>query len=69
MSDRGVVELDPLVFAEVFELFGGEIFQLSVMMLCWKVMDLMKLTALFAAAFVIGTASIHFVNLSTAANR
>src|SRR4051812_43842782 len=43
------------------------------MMLCgtpnMKMMDLMKLTAVRAVELVIGTASIHLVNLSTATNR
>ena len=46
---------------------------LSVMMLCGtpnlKMIDLMKLTAEEAVELVIGTASIHFVNLSTATKR
>src|SRR4051812_28862489 len=46
---------------------------LSVMMLCGtpnlKMMDLMKLTAVRAVELVIGTASIHLVNLSTATSR
>src|SRR3954463_14669802 len=43
------------------------------MMLCGtpnlKVVDLMKLTAVRAVELVIGTASIHLVNLATATNR
>src|SRR3954467_8366050 len=43
------------------------------MMLCGtpnlKMMDLMKLTVVRAAELVIGTASIHSVNLSTATSR
>src|SRR3954451_2718034 len=43
------------------------------MMLCGtpnlKMMDLMKLTTVRAVELVIGTASIHFVNLSTATSR
>src|SRR3954467_10540657 len=43
------------------------------MMLCGmpnlKMMDLMKLTAVRAVELVIGTASIHLVNLSTATSR
>src|ERR1041385_475197 len=43
------------------------------MMLCGtpnlKMIDLMKLTAVRAVELVIGTASIHLVNLSTATNR
>src|SRR3954469_18531526 len=43
------------------------------MMLCGtpnlKMMDLMKLTAVRAVELVIGTASIHLVNLSTATKR
>src|SRR3954465_6444133 len=46
---------------------------LSVMMLCGtpdlKMMDLMKLTVVRAIELVIGTASIHLVNLSTATSR
>src|SRR4051812_35711851 len=46
---------------------------LSVMMLCGtpnlKMMDLMKLTVVRAVELVIGTASMHFVSLSTATNR
>src|SRR3954470_7182634 len=46
---------------------------LSVMMLCGtpnlKMMDLIKLTAVRAVELVIGTASIHLVNLSTATSR
>src|SRR3954471_3876301 len=46
---------------------------LSVMMLCGtlnlKMIDLMKLTAVRAVELVIGTASIHLVNLSTATSR
>src|SRR4051812_13728791 len=46
---------------------------LSVMMLCGmpnlKMIDLMKLTAVRAVELVIGTASIHLGNLSTATNR
>src|SRR3954466_14088233 len=46
---------------------------LFVMMLCGtpdlKMMDLMKLTAVRAVELVIGTASIHLVNLSTATSR
>src|SRR3954466_6846657 len=46
---------------------------LSVMMLCGtlnlKMMDLMKLTAVRAVELVIGTTSIHLVNLSTATSR
>ena len=46
---------------------------LSVMMLCvtpnLKMIDLMKLTAVRAVELVIGTASIHLVNLSTATSR
>src|SRR3954471_108411 len=46
---------------------------LSVMMLCGtanlKMIDLIKLTAVRAVELVIGTASIHLVNLSTATNR
>src|ERR1041385_467769 len=43
------------------------------MMLCGtpnlKMIDLMKLTGVRAVELVIGTASIHLVNLSTATNR
>src|SRR3954471_23933014 len=46
---------------------------LSVMILCGtpnlKMMDLMKLTTMRAFELVIGTASIHLVNLSTATRR
>src|ERR1043165_9915223 len=46
---------------------------LSVMMLCGtpnlKMIDLMKLTAVRALELVMGTASIHLVNLSTATSR
>ena len=46
---------------------------LYVIMLCGtpnlKMMDLMKLTAVRAVELVIGTASIHLVNLSTATSR
>src|SRR3954463_4610450 len=46
---------------------------LSVMMLCGtpnlKIIDLMKLTAMSAVELVMGTASIHLVNLSTATSR
>src|SRR3954464_6307275 len=46
---------------------------LSVMMLCGtlilKMIDLMKLTAVRAVDLVMGTASIHLVNLSTATSR
>ena len=46
---------------------------LSVMMLLGTpkryMMDLMKLTAVVAVEFVMGTASIHLVNLSTATRR
>src|SRR3954467_14006438 len=46
---------------------------LSVMMLCGtpnlKMMDLIKLTAVRGVELVIGTASIHLVNLSTATSR
>src|SRR3954467_7733864 len=46
---------------------------LSVMMLCGtpnlKMIDLMKLTAMRAVELVMGTASIHLVNLSTATSR
>src|SRR3954465_5506050 len=46
---------------------------LSVIMLCGtpnlKMIDLMKLTAVVAVELVIGTASIHLVNLSTATSR
>src|SRR3954465_14517437 len=46
---------------------------LSVMMLCGtpnlKMFDLMKLTAVRVAELVMGTASIHLVNLSTATSR
>ena len=46
---------------------------LYVMMLCGttnlKMIDLMKLTAVRAVELVIGTASIHLVNLSTATSR
>src|SRR4051812_25937302 len=46
---------------------------LSVMMLCGtpnlKMIDLMTLTAVRAVELVIGTASIHLVNLLTATNR
>src|SRR3954462_5892985 len=46
---------------------------LSVMMLCGtpnvKTIDLMKLTAVRAVELVIGTASVHLVNLSTATSR
>src|SRR3954471_20017973 len=46
---------------------------LSVMMLCGtpnlKMIDLMKLTAVRAVELVIGIASIHLVNLSTATSR
>src|ERR1041384_7996646 len=46
---------------------------LSVMMLCGtpnlKMVDLMKLTIVRAMKLVIGTASIHLVNLSTATTR
>src|ERR1041385_528654 len=46
---------------------------LSVMMLCgtpnMKMIDLMKLTFVRAHELVIGTASIHLVNLSTATSR
>src|SRR3954469_24270454 len=45
----------------------------SLMMLCGtpnlKMMDLMKLTAMKVVELVIGTASIHLVNLSTATSR
>src|SRR4051812_1174192 len=44
-----------------------------MMMLCstpnLKMIDLMKLTAVRAVELVIGTSSIHLVNLSTATNR
>src|SRR3954468_23286518 len=46
---------------------------LFVMMLCGtpnlKMMDLMKLTVVRAVELVIGTSSIHLVNLSTATSR
>src|SRR3954464_120185 len=46
---------------------------LCVIMLCGtpnlKMIDLMKLTAVRAVELVIGTASIHLVNLSTTTNR
>src|ERR1043165_6692535 len=46
---------------------------LSVMMLCGtpnlKMIDLMKLTAVSAVEVVMGTASIHLVNLSTSTSR
>src|SRR3954471_8952960 len=46
---------------------------LSVMMLCGtpnlKMIDLIKLTDVRAVELVMGTASIHLVNLSTATNR
>src|SRR3954470_23312728 len=46
---------------------------LFVIMLCGtpnlKMIDLMKLTAVRAVELVIGTASIHLVNLSTATSR
>src|SRR3954462_6897789 len=46
---------------------------LSVMMFCGtpnlKIIDLMKFTAVRAVELVIGTASIHLVNLSTAMSR
>src|SRR3954465_7086042 len=46
---------------------------LSVMMLCGtpnlKMIDLMKLTTMRAVELVMGTASIHLVNLSTATSR
>src|SRR3954471_12735602 len=46
---------------------------LTVMMLCGtpnlKMMDLMKLTVVRVVELVIGTASIHLVNLSTATSR
>src|SRR3954466_539678 len=46
---------------------------LSVMMLCGtpnlKIVDLMKFTVVRAVELVIGTASIHLVNLSTATSR
>ena len=46
---------------------------LSMMMLCGtpnlKMIHLMKLTVVRAVELVIGTASIHLVNLSTATNR
>src|SRR3954467_12628602 len=46
---------------------------LSVMMLCstpnLKMIDLMKLTAMRVVELVIGTASIHLVNLSTPTSR
>src|SRR3954464_7736530 len=46
---------------------------LSVMMLCGtpnlKMIDLMKLTVVRAVELVIGTASIHLVNLLTATSR
>src|SRR3954467_6045272 len=46
---------------------------LSVMMLCGtpnlKMIDLMKLNAVRVVELVIGTASIHLVNLSTATSR
>src|SRR4051812_43568419 len=46
---------------------------LSMMMLCGtpnlKMIDLMKLTAVSAVELVMGTASIHLVNLSTSTSR
>src|SRR3954466_9857535 len=46
---------------------------LSVMMLCgtpkWKMTDLMKFMDVRVVELVIGTALIHFVNLSTATRR
>src|SRR3954466_960405 len=46
---------------------------LSVIMLCGtpnlKMIDLMKLTVVRAVELVMGTASIHLVNLSTATSR
>src|SRR4051794_21525360 len=46
---------------------------LSVMMLCGtpnlKMIDLVKMTSVSAVELVIGTASIHLVNLSTATSR
>src|SRR4051812_2162128 len=46
---------------------------LSMMMLCGtpnlKMVDLMKLTVVRAVELVMGTASIHLVNLSTATSR
>src|SRR3954469_5513079 len=46
---------------------------LSVMMLCGtpnlKMIDMMKLTAVSAVELVMGTSSIHLVNVSTATSR
>src|SRR3954471_21427531 len=63
----------PSSWQKLWNLFAVMFVPLSVMML-WgtpnrKMIDLMKLTAVRAVELVIGTASIHLVNLSTASRR
>src|SRR3954465_8197414 len=60
----------PSSWQKLWNSFEVKFVPLSVMMLCGtpnlKMIDLMKLTAVRAVELVIGTASIHLVNLSTA---
>src|SRR3954465_10320429 len=63
----------PSSWQKLWNSFAVKFVSLSVMML-WgttkrKMIDLMKLTAVRAVELVIGTASIHLVNLSTATRR
>src|SRR3954470_114836 len=63
----------PSSWQKLWNSFDEKFVPLSVMMLWgtpnWKMIDLMKLTAVRAVELVIGTASIHLVNLSTATRR
>ena len=65
MCDRGIVELDPLVRVEIFELLCGEVRAV----VGDDAMDLMKLTVVEAVELVIGMALIHLVNFSTATSK
>src|SRR3954465_13300965 len=63
----------PSSWQKLWNSFEVKFVPLSVMML-WgtpyrKMIDLMKLTAVKAVELVIGTASIHLVNLSTTTRR
>ena len=73
MRDSCVVDFDAKFLAEVLDSAAVKFVPLSVMMLCGtpnlKIIDLMKFTAVRAVELVIGTASIHLVNLSTTTSR
>src|SRR3954462_1700908 len=73
VRDWCVVDFDASSSQKFWNSEDVKFVSLSVMMLCGtpnlKIIDLMKFTAVRAVELVIGTASIHLVNLSTATSR